>query len=166
MADFRKWIKMVVLGVLFLALCSPMCLAQVATTADYQPQYWIAAGAGFNHYARPQAAGWMQFAVKASDNNYVTTSIDMTAARATLRGGFTRILVQEGRIGLLAMGDAGVAVGDGTSGGAFTGGGALTYNISALTKVPHTYAVAAVRVLKISGTDVQPIFEFGIGKSF
>ena len=152
-------------------LIATACFAQDAAQPSapsiaYQPQYWLAAGAGFNKYASPQANGWLTFGVRVGDASYTYTTVSMTSVNSTLSAGYARILIEQDRFTLMALGDAGVSSGSGNVGGAFSGGGALAYDISRWTKIPRTYAVATVKVLKTSLNDVQPVFGFGIGKAF
>jgi len=159
---------------LTIALCLMFALAAFAQTptvapaaaSEPQPQYFLAAGAGFNHYVVPQASGWMTFGAKVGDGSYTYTTVTMTGKSSSLSAGYARVLIQQDNFTLMALGDAGVTSGEGNVGGAFAGGGSLSYDISKWTHVPKTFAVATVKVLKTSLNDVQPVFCFGIGKAF
>jgi len=157
-----------------IALCllsAVAALAQAPTVpsgpvSEPQPQYFLAAGAGFNHYTVPQASGWMTFGAKVGDGNYTYTTVTMTGKSSSMSVGYARVLIQQDSFTLMALGDAGVTSGEGNVGGAFAGGGSLSYDVSKWTHVPKTFAVATVKVLKTSLNDVQPVFCFGIGKAF
>lgn len=140
--------------------------ALAAAQAPNQPEYFIAAGAGWNHYATPQARGFLNFAARIGDRSYSFTTLEMTSAASSLRTGYARLLIQEDGFTLLAIGDGGLAAGSGEVGAAVSAGGALAYDITRWTKVPKTHAFAAVRVLKTGLESVQPVFAIGIGKSF
>ena len=151
---------------LSLFLCS-FAFAQEPTN----PKYWVAMGAGWNHYSCPQALGWINAAAQLTENNYSLFSIDMTSVDASFRGGVARVLSRKGNWGLLALGDAGMVSGLGEVTGIFGGGGVVTYDISRLVKSEGVHVMVAVRVLKSGFTNgplnhVKPVFEFGVGKSF
>jgi hypothetical protein len=153
------------LALLFLATILAMAQTNSVDTA-YQPQFVLSAGAGWNHYAAPQSAGWMTFGARIADGTYSLTSIDMTSQTSSIRTGLSRVLIRQGYFTLTALGDAGIASGSGTAGAAFSGGGSVLYDISRWSKVEHTYLIGTVRVLKTTLTEVQPVFALGIGKAF
>ncbi len=154
-----------------IALSLLLCLSAAAVAQQPTPQYWVAAGAGWNHYSAPQALGWVNAAVRLTENNYSLTSIDMTSVNASIRTGFARILTRKGNWGLLLLGDAGVMSGADAVTGAFGAGGAVTFDLSRFVRADGIHLVVACRVLKSGFSDgplnhVKPVFEFGFSKSF
>ena len=147
-------------------LLALLAVAGIAQTADATPQYSIAAGAGFNYLESPQAKGWATFAAKIADKTYSLSTLDMTSKGSSLRTGLLRTVYSSGGFTLGILADAGVVAGQGSVGGAFTGGGVVTCDISKFAKVPGAFAVGAVRVVQAAGGGVSPTFSFGVGKNF
>ena len=81
-----------------IALCllsAVAALAQAPTVpsgpvSEPQPQYFLAAGAGFNHYTVPQASGWMTFGAKVGDGNYTYTTVTMTGKSSSMSVGYAK----------------------------------------------------------------------------
>lgn len=140
----------------------PAAAPITAPTISYQPQYFLGAGAGFNQYATPQASGWLTFGVKVSDLNFTYTTLTMTSKSSSIGQGFGRYLIESNKFTLAALADIGVATGGGSIGGAFGVGGSLSYDISRVSKIPHTALVATIKCDKSSGADVKPTFLFGV----
>lgn len=151
--------------ILVLSVCGAQDVSQVpaapAPVIAYQPQYFIAAGAGFKQ-TTPQATGFLTFGVKVSDMNFTYTNLTMTSKHASVGQGFGRYIIQTDGFTLAALADAGMSTGDGSVGGAFGAGGAITKDISRFTKIPHTAFVAIIKCDKASGADVKPTFLFGL----
>lgn len=165
---------------LFLLLLLPVCGAAQETTQPvapvvppipqatvaYQPQFFLAGGAGFNKYSTPQAQGFMTFGVKLSDMNFTATNLIMTSKNASITQDFGRYLIQENNFTLSVLAGGGLASGEGSVGGSVGGGISLEYDISRYTKIPHTSAVTVVKVDKTFGADVKPTFLGGVKMSF
>ena len=128
----------------------------------YQPQFFLAAGAGFNKYDTPQSQGFLTFGVKLSDLNFTATNLIMTSKASSITQDFGHYLIQENNFTLAALVGGGVATGNGSVGGSVGGGISLGYDISKYTKLSHTGFVATVKVDKTSGADVKPTFLFGV----
>ncbi len=135
-------------------------------TPLFGQDYWVFAGAGWNRAETPEGSGFLNFGANLGSGNFALTTVEMTSRTSSIRAGYARLLKFKDRFGLLALGDAGVISGEGSVGGAFSGGGILTYDISKWTRVAGTHAVFVVRVNKSSMNDVQPTFGFGVGKVF
>lgn len=131
-------------------------------TAIYQPQYFVAAGVGFNKTESPQAIGWMTLGAKISDLNFTTTTLTMTSRSSVINQDFGRYLVQQDKFTLAAIAGGGVAASAGSIGGDVGAGVALSYDISRLAHTPHTFFTCIVKADKSSGVDVRPTFKFGV----
>lgn len=151
---------------LALAICAfaqePVPAALPTSAVTYQPQYFLAGGAGFNQYATPQASGFLTFGFRVSDLNFTYTTLTMTSKSSTLGQGFGRYLISQNGFTLAMLGDAGFAAGGGSVGGTFGAGGSIGYDISRWTKVPHTSFIATLKCDKASGDEVKPTFKFGV----
>jgi hypothetical protein len=163
---------LIALVVIWLGFCAQ---AQTPVPVE-QPQFLVAAGAGFNHYETPQTTGFLTAGVRVADKTYSLTSIDMASTRSSMRTGVARVLIERDNFVLLALGDAGVATGGGAFASAYSAGGIMAYEIGKWLKMPRLYAMGAVRVLRTAIPDtavaggsfqsVQPKFEFGVAKAF
>ena len=144
-----------------------VCLFAILMAISCQAQnYWTAWGAGFNQYSDKQVSGWTSFGVKISDNNYSYTTIETTANGSSTRTGVARVLLKIKGFRLLALGDAGASTNSSNFGGAYSGGGVLTYDVSKLIKQNGIHIVFTARALNGSVINLQPVFSFGIGKAF
>ncbi|WP_321471172.1 hypothetical protein [uncultured Paludibaculum sp.] len=152
----------------FCLLCLLPVAAQDTSPAPQggEAQYFVAAGAGFNRYADKQASGWLTFGARIAPGLYTYSLLTMTDQTSTIGQGFMKVLIRQDGFTLSALGDAGVAAGEGAVGSAFAGGGSLNYDISRWTKVPKTWVTATVKVAKTTLGEAQPVFCFGFGKSF
>lgn len=130
------------------------------------PKYFVAAGAGWNHYSRPQASGWLTFGAQISGSNYGYSVLTMTSQHATMGAGYARLLASHDGFTLFGLGDMGIITGLGEVGGSFTGGSAVSYDISRWTKIPKTFAIVSVKVRKTTLNEVEPTFHFGVGMSW
>ena len=150
-----------------LAALSLPTFAQDASQASFQPPYWLGAGTSYNYYSTPSvAAGWVSFAAKVADRTYSFSTIDMTQTQASIRTGVARVLAQSGSVSLMALGDAGLTTVSGVALGSFSGGGILLYDLGTFSKrLNHVYATGALRVISVSSTSVQPVFEVGLSFS-
>jgi hypothetical protein len=144
--------------------------------ASPNPQYLIGFGASYNKYAAtPTAAGWVTAAVATSQDSgiYSITTIDMTQTSSSLRTGIAKLLLQNGNWTLMAHADGGITTGTlaGTVSavtlGSFSGGGLVLYDLGGVwKKAAGVKAIGVLRVLAITSAAIQPVFEFGIGKTF
>lgn len=145
------------------------------TPADHTDPatYFVGVGSSYNRYATPPAAsGWLSVGAKLSPGLYSITTLDMTSTSSSLRTGLAKLVKQSGNFSLFIHADGGFVSGSVTGGtgatlGSFSGGGMIMYDLSGVSKkLQHTYAVGVVRILSITSTSVQPVFEFGFGRSF
>jgi hypothetical protein len=145
-----------------------LSLACFAQDAPIQPQYWVGGGATYNRAAAPPTgAGWLSFGAHVADRTYSFSTLDMTATTSSIRTGVARILTQSGSFTLMALGDAGVTTIAGVALGSFSGGGLVLYDLGSVSKkLAGVQAVAVVRVVGVTATSVNPIFEIGFGKAF
>lgn len=164
---------------MFLTSVLLLLLAQ-APAVPVSPTYFVSSGASYNRYSTssPNAAGWLSGAIKLGGNSsstYSITTIDLTGTSASLRTGIATILAQDGGFSLLAHADGGVTTGAvagataSTALGSFSGGAIITYDLGSLFKGMKNkgiFALGVVRIVSISSTSIQPIFEFGFGKKF
>jgi hypothetical protein len=160
----------------YLVLLFLMTLGALAQEPN--PTYFIGAGAAYSKYAQPtpMSSGWATVAVQtsASSGIYSITTIDMTSTTSSLRTGVAKLLMKSGNFTLMAHADGGITTGSALAGsavtvGSFSGGGLLIYDMGGLVKAwkgQGINAVAVVRVLAITAASVQPVFEFGFGKTF
>jgi hypothetical protein len=152
------------------ALAATGCLsAQAPTTVNYAPGYFVGAGAEYNRYntAAPSVAGWTTFAVQVGQSKvYSWSTIELTSATSTARTGAGYLFAQTGNWSLVALGDAGLAISSVATLGSFSGGGALFYDIGQRLNKGHFYLTGVMRVTVITSNSVQPVFGFGVGKSF
>jgi len=140
----------------------PVVPVTAQAVVSYQPQFFLAAGAGMNKTDSPQAQGFLTLGVKLSDLNFTATNLVMTSKTSAITQDFGHYLIQENGFTLAGLIGGGVASGGGSVGGSVGGGLAVTYDISKYTKIPHTGFVAQVKVDKTSGADVKPTFLFGV----
>ena len=152
------------------AVAAAGCLsAQVPNTINYAPGYFVGAGAEYNRYntAAPAVAGWTTFAAQVGQSKvYSWSTIELTSATSTARTGAGYLFAQTGNWSLLALGDAGLAISPTATLGSFSGGGAIFYDIGQRLNKGHLYLVGLMRVTVITSNSVQPVFGFGVGKSF
>jgi hypothetical protein len=155
------------LALVLVALTAALpCLAQTSTD---QPQFFVAAGAGFNHADTPQVTGWAGFAIRAAGNTWSYTEFqNVTGKASTIQTGVLQQVYKRGPIAAFALGEAGASTsGTGALGGAFAGGGGLTYSLGSLwSKLGDTQAIFIPKALKTSVDGFQMAFQFGFGKSF
>jgi hypothetical protein len=143
--------------------------AQTADTVTYTPGYLVAAGVEYNRYntAGPAMAGWTTFAVEVGQSKvYSWSTIELASTTSTVRTGAGYLFAQSGNWSLVPLGDAGLAVSPVATLGSFSGGGAMFYDIGQRFNKGHLYLSAILRVTSITSNSVQPVFEFGVGKSF
>lgn len=156
--------------VLLAALAAAGSLAaQTDNTVGYAPSYFVGAGAEYNRYntAGPAVAGWTTFAVQVGQSKvYSWSTIELTSATSTARTGAGYLFAQTGNWSLVALGDAGLAVSPVATLGSFSVGGAVFYDIGQRFNQGHLYLTGIMRVASITSNSIQPVFEFGVGKSF
>jgi hypothetical protein len=141
-------------------------MAQTTLPTLSQPQFILSGGLGFNHYETPQIKGQLSFATRVADGLYNISTLNTTSKVSTLSTGIAkRFHVGEG-FALSALVDGGIATGGGNVGGAVSGGGILTYDVSKWSKVSGSFAYGAVQIAQTSLGGVQPTFSFGVGKVF
>jgi hypothetical protein len=152
------------------ALAATGCLsAQTPDTVLYTPSYLVAAGVEYNRYnsAGPAIAGWTTFAVEVGQSKvYSWSTIELTSTTSTVRTGAGYLFAQTGNWSLVALGDAGLAVSPIATLGSFSAGGAIFYDLGQRLNKGHFYLTGIMRVTSISSNSVQPVIEFGVGKSF
>lgn len=166
-----RFLTILLMGVCLIAVCGAQTPTNAPMDSGYigaaEPQFAISAGLGWNHFDTPQIKGWGTFAARVADKTYSLSTLDMTSKAASVRTGILRNVFVGGgwTIGVLA--DFGVVAGESSVAGAFTGGGAVTRDLSKVTKIPGAFAVGAVRVVQLGGgAGVSPTFSFGFGKAF
>ena len=152
------------------ALAAAGCLsAQTSDTVTYTPSYLAGAGVEYNRYntAGPAMAGWTTFAVEVGQSKvYSWSTIELASTTSTVRTGAGYLFAQTGNWSLVALGDAGVAISPVATLGSFSAGGAMFYDIGQRFNKGHLYLIGVMRVTSITSNSVQPVFEFGVGKSF
>ncbi len=148
--------------VLLLLLLAALAAAQSPAP---EPEHWVGAGVGWNHHSAPQALGWMTFGARIAPRIYSFSTLDMTSARASLRTGVARLLSHRDGFTLLGIADAGMAAGGGDAAAAISGGVAVAYDIDRWTRIPRSFALFNVRVVKTGLDSVAPVFMLGVGKS-
>jgi len=152
------------------ALAAAGCLsAQAPNTVSYAPSYFVGAGAEYNRYnaAGPSVAGWTTFAVEVGQSKvYSWSTIELTSATSTARTGAGYLFAQTGNWSLVALGDAGLAASPVATLGSFSVSGAVFYDIGQRFNQGHLYLTGIMRVASITSNSIQPVFEFGVGKSF
>jgi len=97
---------------------------------------------------------------------YSWSTIELTSATSTARTGAGYLFAQTGNWSLAALGDAGLAISPVATLGSFSGGGAIFYDIGQRLNKGHFYLTGVMRVTVITSNSVQPVFGFGVGKSF
>ncbi len=132
----------------------------------------MAAGAGYNPFTRPGAAGWFSYAnlLDAKSQTYVFTTQELSSsterpytAQTSVRIGIGTVLKQFGPVRILGIVDGGGAVAGSDSGGAASGGTMAVFSIG---KSRYSL-VAGFRVLKTSIVSGTPkVYEFGLGRAF
>ena len=163
----KTQIRLIWAVLVVLAACT--LSAQTNTTVTYVPSYFVGGGVEYNRYntAAPAIAGWTTFAVEVGQSKvYSWSTIELTSATSTARTGAGYLFAQTGNWSLLALGDAGLAISPVTTLGSFSGGGAIVYDIGQRLNKGHFYLVALMRVTAVTSNSVQPVFGFGVGKSF
>jgi hypothetical protein len=157
-------------GAILLAMAAASCLAaQSSDTVTYTPGYLTGAGVEYNRYntAGPAMAGWTTFAVEVGQSKlYSWSTIELTSTTSTIRTGAGYLFAQTGNWSLVALGDAGLAVSPVATLGSFSAGGAIFYDLGQLLNKGHFYLTGILRVASISSNSIQPVFEFGVAKSF
>lgn len=142
------------------------CFAQSAL-----PQNWAGVGAGLNQASRPPVAGWFSYATLISQSgqlySFSTHDVFLSQAKpytvqTSVRTGLATVLRTIGPLVVLGLGDAGLAAGGTSVGGAFSGGG---IGVLRLGKTSWTIAAGA-RVLKTSTGGSQTVYELGLGRTF
>lgn len=159
---------------LLLLAASLFCLSISAQT----PQYFMAAGSGFNQANLPKITGFVSFGVKVAGTDsahptYSYSTIESTNATSSIRTGVLQILIQQDGFTIGALGDAGMATGTTALGGAFSFGGVIAYDLSKRLKIPGTNLMFSIRptkqnltVVAGAGPPFQVAYQFGIGKTF
>ena len=155
-----------VVGMLVAAGCA---VAQSPASVTYAPDYFVGGGAEYNRYnsAAPAIAGWTTFAVQVGQSKvYSWSTIELASSTSTARTGAGYLFAQTGNFSLVALGDAGLAISPVATLGSFSGGGAILYDIGQRLNKSHFYLIGIMRVTAITSSQVQPVFSFGVGKSF
>jgi len=172
-------------------------LAQSTSPPSTDPSMFLVFGAGGSPYTDLHYNVTGGFGARLADGTFSVSSLDMgtkltsaqqldskgnpvldkagnpvmTNTRAvvsTIRTGIQKRLVQSGAVGVYALVDGGLSAGGGSTVGAISGGGTVTYDIP---KHPNLFAYGTVRILKSPQNDpaasnsavVQTAFSVGIG---
>ena len=160
---------------IFRAVCAITVTVAAASCLDaqtpinYAPGYFVGSGVEYNRYntAGPSIAGWTTFAVQVGQSKvYSWSTVELTSATSTARTGAGYLFAQAGNWSLVALGDAGLAISPAATLGSFSGGGALAYDIGQRLNKGHLYLMGVMRVTVITSNSVQPVFGFGVGKTF
>ncbi len=139
--------------------------------AIQSPENFAAAGGAFNQSSKPPLAGWFSYGVKISDKgmlfSFTTHDVLLSQAKpytvqTSVRTGLATVLRTLGPIIILGLGDAGMAAGGTSVGGAFSGGG---IGIIRLGKTNWAIALGG-RVIKTANGGSQTVYELGFGRSF
>lgn len=136
---------------------------------NFVPSYYVATGVTYDYYGKSGFAANTELGIRVGQTSIFSyTTLELTSTVATIRTGAAKILFQSGNFGFIALGDAGLATGNGSTLGSFSGGGFLMYDIgSRVTKsIDHFYIGVGGRGLSFTGTTVKPIFEITFGKGF
>lgn len=159
-----------------LTLACGFMLSAQTVSPEPEPQYSAAFGLGFNHYTGPQVKGWAAFESRIATGTYSISTLNLTSQVATLSTGLRRNFYSSGPVTMFALADVGLATGEGTTSAMFGGGGGLKLLLSgaaakipflkAISGVPGSYVVGAVRVQQLNGQGVSPTFTFGLGVDF
>ena len=159
----------------FLQIFALMILSILPIMAQ-EPTHFLAAGVAHDPYETNKfASGWVSYDVQTSGNWYSVSTVNLQGPNSSLRTGFAYLLLSDNGIRLLGFTDAGLmtgTVGPGnttTTKGAFSGGGALTYDLGRNVKFfkgKNVSAVFAVRELAVASVGAKPVFEFGFGKAW
>jgi hypothetical protein len=170
--------------VLLACLC-PVAGAQTAAppAASPYPSNWVGVGAGFTSGATPPINGWASYAIKISDKGpiYSFSSYDIVSGKTkpfsiqtSVRTGFATVLRQWGPVYVLGFADAGMAtaatvkttagtaVAATTVTGAFSGAGAVIWQIGKT----HWTLEGCVRYLATPINGNSRVLEFGSGRTF
>jgi hypothetical protein len=144
--------------------------ARAQVTPAFSPQYVFLSGAEYDYYGKTGFSVNSIFGARLGNSRpfYSYTTLETTAAAATLRSGIGYTFLQSGNWSAVALGDAGIFNGASASLGSFSGGGLLFYDIgSRLTKGDHHFYVAGgVRLLSIASQTVQPVGVVMLGAGF
>lgn len=146
-----------------------MCAGAYAQTpAPFIPDYVVGTGVSYDYYGKTGFAANTEIGIHVKGGTFSYTSLEMTATTATLRTGAAIIAKQVGYWALIGLADAGLATGSGSTVGSFSGGALISYDVGArVTKgVQHFYINVGARVLALTGTNVNPIFEITFMKGF
>ena len=132
------------------------------------PTIFVGAGAGISPYATGQKySGIGTLAIRIAGSNILSWStlqmIPGQTTGATLRTGIGYVVRQQGRWGVTAIADAGVATGGTVTLGSFSGGGVVTYEVN---QVQHLYITAGISIVAVTSSLVQPSFGIGFTKGF
>lgn len=143
-------------------------LALGAILGAQDPQHLVAVGGSYSSTASPHTDGWASYDTQTSPGFYWVTTFNLRSAGSSARTGLAKELVHTGNTWLFAFVDAGAATMPTSTTAAFSGGGALVYDLAGLVpkwKGKGYVAVFAVREL-VAGGATKPQYEFGFGRSF
>lgn len=137
------------------------------------PQYVFGSGETFSPYSTaPTLLGKSSsigtFGVRVGQSNvYSWTSMQLipgVTSGAVVTTGAAYVAFQSGKFSLLAIGQAGLSVGQNVTLGTFSGGGLALYQLG--TPANQTWLSFGMTVTGISGNTVQPSFGVGVVKGF
>lgn len=151
---------------LVLAFFASLCCAQ---SFEVQPTYMVAMGGAYNTAsAAPTASGWVSYDIDLGNGYYSVTTANTRQASEGFRTGFAKDIVRTGNTRIVAFVDAGINTDQSATKGAFSGGGAIVYDLAGMLpklRGKWIFAVLAVRMLAVDGK-TKPQYEFGLGKGF
>ncbi len=149
-----------------------MLLVAVSGYPQQLPATFLAAGAAYNPFSHPGAAGWFSYArlVDAGSGTYFFTTEDLTSSRErpytaqiSVRVGIGTLLKQIGPVRVIGIVDGGAAAAGDESGGAASGG---SMAIVRVLKTNYSLVIG-FRVLKTSiGSGTPKVYEIGLGRAF
>lgn len=144
----------------------------IACSGQQLPSNWAGAGGSYNAASRPVVAGWFSYANLLSEKGqiYSITTHDLFLSQAkpytvqsSVRTGIAAVVRQFGPITVLGLGDAGMAAGGSSIGGAFSGGG---IGLIKLGKTNWSIALGARILQAATAGGSQTIYTIGFGRTF
>jgi hypothetical protein len=109
--------------------------------------------------------GWASYGTKLKGNTNSYSTTEFTDTASSVRTGILQVFFQQSRITVAALGDIGVAAGNGSTLSSFSGGILTAFNVSSKNiKLPGTNLVFILRPTKTLGVHTE--YQFGIGRIF
>lgn len=141
----------------------------------YTPTYFVGAGVSYNRFAAPSnnTAGWATVGLQIGgplSRLYSVNTVDITPATTSMRIGLGYILAQFHGISLLTHVDGGFTTVNSAALGTFSGGAMAMYDLGHIRYSPaalkHIQLVGVVRIVAVTAVAIEPVYEFGFGKTF